>query len=393
MLHSISFKNFFSFKDENTLSFTVNENAPKTDAYFLDKTGTRLTKVMAVFGYNASGKTNALKTISFLQWLIVHAYTEDPNSKIPIIPFQFTNEDEEIELSTKFTVGKNTYVYTIKLTSTKILYEKLQKKELKQVKYSTLFERSWSNSEKNHYTWKDNFNLGSHFKKRLRQNASILATAIRDEHLESIEIANFWKKVSTNLTMMGKDNNEAKNIINAANFFEDNKELQQKANNILKRFDLGLIDIKTKKSETENHDVSFNLSGIHYGGYKLAFVFESSGTRKFYALLKNILFVLENGGVAVLDEFDTDLHPTMSEALVEMFLSPKENPSNAQLIFSAHNPQLLNLLDKYGIVMVEKDKKGMSELWRLDTVTGVRLDDNYYTKYISGAYGARGNIE
>ena len=190
-----------------------------------------------------------------------------------------------------------------------------------------------------------------------------------------------------------KIDDEVRNTVEAAKFFDENKKLQKKANELLQKFDLGLNNIKIKKTENENHNVSFNMSGVHYGGYELAFAFESAGTRKFYALLKNILVVLENGGVAVLDEFDTDLHPMMSEALLEIFFSKEMNPHNAQLIFSAHSPHLLNLLDKYGIVLAEKNDKGESELWRLDEVKGVRLDDNYYAKYVAGAYGAIGNIE
>ncbi len=396
MIHSVAFKNFFSFKEESSISLVVKDKAPETEIYFLDESDTRLSKVLAIFGYNASGKTNALKTISFLQWFITDAYTENPDSKMPVIPFKFVDSNKSsdlMEISVEFSVKKNKYFYFVELTAEKILNEKLQKKELGKKKFKTLFERTWDELDEHNYTWKDNFGLGTRFKKRLRQNASVLATSIRDEHKESLEIFDFWKKVSTNVTIMGKIDDEVRNTIDAAKFFDENKKLHKKANELLQKFDLGLNNIKIKKSESENHNISFNLSGVHYGDYELAFAFESAGTRKFYALLKNILFVLENGGVAVLDEFDTDLHPMMSEALLEMFFSKEMNPHNAQLIFSAHSPHLLNLLDKYGIVLAEKNNKGESELWRLDEVKGVRLDDNYYAKYVAGAYGAIGNIE
>ena len=44
--------------------------------------------------------------------------------------------------------------------------------------------------------------------------------------------------------------------------------------------------------------------------------------------------------------------------------------------------------DKYQIILTEKNEKGVSESWRLDEMIGVRADDNYYSKYIAGAYGA-----
>ena len=78
MIHKFSFENFYSFKECNEVSFIVNDNAPKTDAYF-DSTGSRLNKVMVAIGPNASGKTNLLKGLSFLKWFIVHSFENKPN--------------------------------------------------------------------------------------------------------------------------------------------------------------------------------------------------------------------------------------------------------------------------------------------------------------------------
>ncbi len=127
MIYSITFKNFFSFKDEGSLSLRVNDNAPQTEKYFLDNTGERLSKVLSVFGYNASGKTNALKPIAFLQWLIIGSYVEDPDKEIPIIPFKFVDKKGLTEVSIKFSIGQDLYLYYVKLTAEKIINEKLQK--------------------------------------------------------------------------------------------------------------------------------------------------------------------------------------------------------------------------------------------------------------------------
>ncbi len=388
MIQSIKFKNFFSFKDEGRLSLQVNEKAPNTEKYFMNTTGKRVTKMLSVFGHNASGKTNALKVISFLQWFIIDAYTEDPNAKVPIFPFEFIKKKKPTEIWGEFVVGKNLYLYYVKLTPEKIIQEKLQKKEFNKKKFSTLFERSWDADKKNGYFWKDKFGLGAGFKNKLRKNASVLATAIRDNHAESVKISDFWKKVTTNINFTGKVDNMTRNIADAAKFYNENPHIKEKANKLLQKFDLGLEQIDIKEKEEENHSISIGLRGIHYGNYKLSFEFESAGTKKLFATLKHLLYALENGGVAVLDEFDTDLHPMMSEVLLEMFFSKETNPHNAQLIFSAHSPHLLNLLDKYQISFTEKNKKGESEIWRLDEMKGVRLDDNYYVKYLSGAYGA-----
>ena len=110
-------------------------------------------------------------------------------------------------------------------------------------------------------------------------------------------------------------------------------------------------------------------------------------------LLKIILQILVSGGIAVIDEIDASLHPDMIVALFELFISRKTNPNNAQIIFSTHSHSILNELDKYQIILTEKNSCGSCEVWRLDEMQGIRADDNYYNKYISGSYGAVPNVD
>ena len=101
-----------------------------------------------------------------------------------------------------------------------------------------------------------------------------------------------------------------------------------------------------------------------------------------------MLQALSKGGVVVLDELDVNLHSEMVLALIDLFIQPETNPKSAQLLFSTHSHLLLSKLDKYQIILVEKNGKGSSESWRLDEMSGVRADENYYSKYLAGAYGA-----
>ena len=150
------------------------------------------------------------------------------------------------------------------------------------------------------------------------------------------------------------------------------------------------------KKDKKAQGVSLDAQVLHlFNGqsHKLPIQYESSGTKQLFTLLRSILKVLDQGGVAVLDELDANLHPEMVSALYELFVSPDTNPKNAQIIFSTHSHQILNELDKYQVVLVEKNENGSSEAWRLDEVSGVRADDNYYAKYVAGAYGAYPNID
>ena len=115
---------------------------------------------------------------------------------------------------------------------------------------------------------------------------------------------------------------------------------------------------------------------------------ESNGTQSALVLLSKLLPALAGGGLAVIDEFENDLHPLMLEPLMELFASPSTNPHAAQLLFTCHAVEVLNLVHKSQVMLVEKDENNQSTAWRLDSVSGVRNDDNLYAKYMAGAYGA-----
>ena len=94
----------------------------------------------------------------------------------------------------------------------------------------------------------------------------------------------------------------------------------------------------------------------------------------------------------MIDELEADLHPHMIEPIINLFLNKETNPHNAQIIFTCHAVNVLNWLNKGQVMLVEKCQEGNSEAWRLDSIDGVRPDDNLLAKYNAGAYGATPNI-
>ena len=89
MIHSFSCKNFYSFGELGFLNFVVNENAPQNNGYFKTGSGVRLSKVETVIGPNASGKTNLLKVLPFLKWMIVDSFNSKPEDLVVVQPFAF----------------------------------------------------------------------------------------------------------------------------------------------------------------------------------------------------------------------------------------------------------------------------------------------------------------
>lgn len=397
MIHSFSCKNFYSFSDLATISFVVNDKAPVNNGYFTAASGNRLSKVEVVVGPNASGKTNLMRVLPFLTWLIADSFDLGPSEPLPLKPFMFgKGKNKPSELSVDFEISGDIYTYTFVLNEKRILSEELivKNKSVKKTTSKKIFSRKW-NSKNGEYLLEDKgFGLPKDFK--VRPNVSIVSLAVHFGVDKSQEIFDFWQKVRTNVTEAGwigdsLPTNANIHLFEALDFYSGNPKIKVEAEKILSRFDLGLESFEIKKEKKEN-GFSVNVQVYHsFGNNKkehFPIKYESSGTKQLFVLLKSILLVLDKGGIAVLDEFDVNLHPDITLALFELFISPGTNPHNAQLLFSTHSHRVLSMLDKYQIILTEKNENGESESWRLDEMEGVRADDNYYTKYIAGAYGA-----
>ena len=402
MIHKFSLKNFYSFKDENEVSFVVDKNAPKTNSYIKSAFDVRINKTAAVLGANASGKTNLLRALPFLSWFIRDSFSLKPNKTIyynevvNVEQFLFTkNDTNPINISVQFEIEKEVYKYNLCFATDRVVFEELRIK--KEKRFNKLFKREWEKRNKKYDFELSNYKLPTDFEKVLKDDASVISTANMFGHQLSVKIVKYWNNLIFNIAEFFEQSDY--NLYNAAEFFYGNSKAKEKADKLLLQFNLGLNkieirELKHKNSKEKNFYIPVGLHKIKNIEKKffLPLFRESRGTQNLFSLLEPILKVLDSGGMLVLDEFDADLHPQMIPELVNLFNSKIYNPKNAQLLFSTHSLQILNELDKYQIFFTEKGDDGASEVWRLDDIKGVRPDDNYYAKYISGAYGAVPNI-
>ncbi len=402
MIHSFSCENFYSFGEKSSLNFKVSNITPKGNGYFETPLGNKLSKVEAVIGANASGKTNLLKVLPFFRWIIIESFNRSPESKIPIHTFLGSDTNKSANLSVVFEINEGIYIHSLTVNKERILKESLKVTSFKKKKYSTktLFSRKWD-KQKNNYILKDpSFDLPEGVENSQRTNASLLSTAIRLNHKESQHIAKYWEQIETNVVEAGwlgdpSTPNKLPQWFEALLFYSNNEKLKEAAEKLLSQFDLGLNQILFDKEKSDNEITIKNIQAVHLFGakeHKLPIIYESSGTKQLFVILKIILNALATGSIAIVDEFDVNLHPEIVIELYNLFIHPETNPKNAQLLISTHSHLLLSIIDKYQITLVEKNEKGSSESWRLDTMTGVRSDENYYAKYIAGTYGAIPNI-
>jgi len=241
-------------------------------------------------------------------------------------------------------------------------------------------------------------------KKILRKNVSLVAASVAIKNDILTEIATFWQTIFTNVYRMGKAWDTAslgkQRLFQAAEFYDKNPELFIKAVSFLKDIDLGLEGIRITAGEAHNEKTGekkqvhlpFGVHLVDKTEHQLPFAFESSGTKNMFVLLHFLLPAIEQGGIAIIDELEIDLHPHTLPRIIELFGEPATNPKNTQLLFTTHSLEILSHLEKEQVILVEKNNECRSEIYRLDELKGIRRDDNIYAKYMAGAYGAVPNI-
>lgn len=391
MLISFAIRNFQSFHEQVEISLALNENAPKDSR----ATGeiaphTRLTKALAIIGPNASGKTTLIKSLAFLDWFIKHSFRTPTNTPIPLAP-HFSAAAEPSEFQVDFTFEGKQWRYRLVADSDRVYVESLHCKVARSFAY--IFTRHWDPGQKKYAIRQQQFGMLPREAEKVRENASLIATAAQYEVPLAVQLQQ--AKIFTNLDVLGRQQMNDLHLADATNRYVADEPMRAQMAKLLTKWDLGLSDVQIEKrtisldnGQTQEAFTPFGIHNINGNKHRLLMRMESSGTQGAYLLLSRVLPVLNTGGLVVIDELEADLHPHMLTPILDLFFSKKINPHDAQIIFTCHSLEVLSLLHKGQVVLVEKDQTGGSHAWRLDSIKGVRTDDNLYAKYMAGAYGA-----
>lgn len=186
---------------------------------------------------------------------------------------------------------------------------------------------------------------------------------------------------------------EISSATEAAEKYQQYPEIFEQAKRLLMQYDLGISDIvleHTPVLKDNGEEVTKLVPYFEHKNkgkiFRLPIFLESSGTQKAFTLLCDIVSVLNSSGIAVLGEFDNELHPQLTLEIIELFKNQTTNPDNAQLIFTSHSAETLKLIRKQHVYLTEK-VDCESQAWRADEIEGLKERDNLYAKYISGALG------
>lgn len=173
---------------------------------------------------------------------------------------------------------------------------------------------------------------------------------------------------------------------------------------LLRLADLGIEDVLIDSQEDlfpgsdESRSASRRLRLVHRVGddsAPLDFASESDGTKAWFGLIGPILTAFRDGSVLLVDEIDSSLHPTLSAELIRLFQRPDTNPRGAQIIFSSHDASLLNHLNRDEVWLTEKRDNGSTHLGPLSDFAGerVRRSQNLENAYLHGRFGALPDID
>ncbi|MEH1852281.1 MAG: ATP-binding protein [Nostoc sp.] len=413
MLIEFSVGNYRSFKEQVTFSMVAanlvakDKKLDENNVFEIDD-DLKLLKSAAIYGANASGKSNLATALSFMRWFMINSSKETQSTeKIGVERFKLSTETEDKPsfFEIVFLINGKRYRYGFEATIEKVVSEWLF--DVPKIKEMRLFERKLNT-----------ISVSKRFKadgiqQKTRHNALFLSVSAQF-NVEIAEIILDWLTNRVKIASGLDDSGYQRYTVSCLTNNKNKDEIFQ----LLKKLDLGFSDAKVKESEItadflpkelpdeiKNYIIKNGMTKVtsvqtmHQkfnaeGNPVSTQIFdldnqESEGTQKVFALAGPLVDTLKNGKVLIIDEFDARIHSLISRAIVELFNSNETNPNNAQLIFMTHDTNLLNnkLFRRDQIWFTEKNRYGATDLYSLAEYN-VSNDASFESDYIQGRYGA-----
>lgn len=418
MIIDFSVKNYRSFINEQRISFVASNYDKSLSENLIDPglegrefSRLRLLKGLALYGANAAGKTNVLLALRYLARMVEDSATDlDEGDQTGVEPFSLDSNStkEPSEFVLRFIVNGVRYHFVLVINQERVLFEALSAfpKGREQIWY----ERTWD-EKRNSYYWvpirPTNYRPDSSLVKFTRANALYLSTAVKfnDEQLKPIYI---WFKEKVRFLRLNADFPPLSPQFTVEKIIE-NSNRRANITKLLQHADIGILSTKVSERALElsdlpkgipdalvkqiltskHYNITLGHRGVEGQEFPISWEEESSGTQKFFALSGPWIDILENGYFAGLDEIESSLHPSMVSALLKLVFSNETNKNGAQLIFTTHNPLLLDteVMRRDQVWFADKDDEGATHIYPL-TDYKPRNEESLVRGYMAGRYGA-----
>ncbi len=374
------------FRDTNTFQTTIADLS--------------LLKGAAVYGPNSSGKSNLLKALGFItRFSKDSAKAFQPNDPLPYTPFRLSTEthDQPSFFEIEFIHDNVKYKYSFELNESHIISEELYFQ--KKVKEYVVFKRKG-----NFINLADDFHEANKIKKLTRPNALFLSTAalLNVEWAATIiETFDKFRYIHIRIPSGFSYAEKTGNLLNDPKYKRQITKLLAASKLGFDEVDIEPYTLKPDTTDSSLHSASkfffseqkinltltlhdqFDSAGKAVSKVSFHLEQESDGTKKYFSLIGPIVQVLREGGVLIVDEFTSHLHPVLAEQLIKLFHNPNLNTGNAQLIIATHNTYLLNeeLYRKDQIIFTEKNSIQSTKVKSLNEYR-IRQDAKFEKRYI-----------
>lgn len=419
----IEFKigNFRSIRDEQVFSLVA--GGSRKDQLHQDSLigcgDFQLVKTAAIFGANASGKSNIVRGLQCMERFVSTSATQmNLGDPIPgIVPFRLDEQTCESPSLFEITLLLNGthYAYGFAATAQRVQAEWISARQPGGKLTPWLSRRMGAQGQE----WETKGPLKkeeSLLRERTRDNGLALS---RGAELNIPALSELFLWFQNSLWIYDLSHPPIYLAEKTATHVREDAEFKARVSTLIKDADLGIssLDVVEESAfeiprgasedvtkvldalkaaiggDQKNHPVT-TYHRINGTDKLIQFRLdqdESNGTQRFFAIAGPILEALDRGHALVLDEFECSMHPLLSRRLLELFQSPKANTKGAQLIVATHDSSLMSpsLLRRDQIWLTEKDQRGATQLFSLYDFAGrPRSNTAFERNYFTGRFGA-----
>jgi AAA15 family ATPase/GTPase len=408
MIVEFSVKNFRSISELQTISFVATnlkssiENEHVDLSNIVSEHGMRLLKTIGIYGANASGKSNIIRAFEFFCEAI--GDLPSPQSRLSKLaqPFLFQNDSEHTESFFQIVLIIDGRKYRYGLTVKRNLEAGNSPNASREI-----ITGEWlfgpKNSNQGKYFTRKNLDIN----KSGLNNSENIAPLAYDHTLFLTHAASYNKDVCANvrdvirgyITTMFSTRADLYRF-HAINQIQ-NSDLKTRFLDFMRSFGLDYTDIFYKHDEESKHNNIYPLEKFfvtkqasHDKEKNITLNMqenESDGTKKMFDIAGLLIHALsiETSGLIIMDEIDSNFHPSLLKRLIELFNDPSINKSNVQLLFTSHDTNLMSpsLMRRDQFYFAEKDENEATKLYSLAELKGIRNDADFARQYLAGFYG------
>ena len=392
-IHLIEFtvENYRSIREPVTLSMQSTHLHTRSTDFLISTNKKRLLSSVALYGANASGKSNLIRAL-FLFCNSITGNNLDFNAE-KVEPFLLDelSKTKDTTFEAVFEFDSKLYVYGFQYStaSNEITSEWLKATRNKSPRLSMIFERHYGKLEVNSKLILAEHGISRAFSKQLQPRELFITTLSKNSAWTlAKEVVEAWKNCFVINTLVHDPLDSVARMI-----FTDptNKELLLP---LLQQADMNIADVRVTKNDSDEFVIKLGHIYVNKKSSKLIWFDireqESAGTLKFFSFALPLLMSLRDGTLMALDELGSTLHPDLLRFVVTLFNDHKRNPQHAQLILTTHDTSLMKgLFARDQIYFTHKPASQITSLYPLSDIRGVRKDlKNLDERYLRGDFGA-----